>query len=90
MEWKEILTLLVPTFAFLGWIYHRLDKKFDGIDKKFDGVYKKLDSMSEDIKSISKDLHNVDMRLNRLEGRFEERGYWETREWRKTGTDHKK
>ena len=47
MDWKEILTLLVPTFAFLGWIYHRLDKKFDS-------VYKKLDSMSEDIKSISK------------------------------------
>lgn len=83
MDWKEILSILVPIFALLGWIYLRIDKKFDIVDKKFDQVI-------EELKCIRKDLNSIDMRLSRLEGRFEERGHWEAREWRKSGTDHKK
>lgn len=33
-----------------------------------------------ELKEINKSLHFLDMRLIKLEGRFEERGYWESRD----------
>lgn len=39
---------------------------------------------------IKEEISSVKERLSRLEGRFEERGYWESREMRKTGTEDKK
>ena len=75
MNWSEILTILVPLAAFLGWIYNQMNRRFDSLEKD-------LDKMGTDITSI-KD------RLSRLEGRFDERGYWEAREFRKTGTEDK-
>ena len=47
----------------------------------------KLDTIEKDIPVIKLSLHSIDMRLTKLEGRFEERGYWESRIMRKTGTD---
>ncbi len=79
MEWKEILTILVPTLAFLAWIYNRLDKKFDKIDERFNKIDERFIKLDEKIDSVH-------MRLICLEGRFEERGHWESRIIRKTGT----
>lgn len=39
------------------------------------------------IGGLAERLNGIDQRLSRLEGRFEERGYWESR---KTGTEEKK
>lgn len=38
------------------------------------------------IDEVRNDLRLIDNRLSRLEGRFEERGYWESK---KTGTESK-
>lgn len=54
MEWKEILTIMVPLFAFMGWVYHRIDKRFDRIDHQFDRINEKI--------------QNLDSRVARIEG----------------------
>jgi len=76
MDWKEILTILVPILGMMAWVYNRIDKKFEKVEERFDKVDRKLDDLN--------------MRLTRLEGRFDERGYWEAREFHKTGTEGKK
>jgi hypothetical protein len=80
MNWQEILVILVPILSLLAWTYARIDKKFELVDKKFEQLTNKMVSEFEEVK---KALHSLDMRLTRLEGRFDERGYWESR---KTGT----
>ena len=40
--------------------------------------------LQDEIKEARNDLKGIDQRLSRLEGRFEERGYWESR---KNGTE---
>lgn len=42
-------------------------------------THKNFAEIKDEIKDIKKQLQNLDMRLTRLEGRFEERGYWESR-----------
>lgn len=56
MNWQDILTILVPTFAFMGWIYHRIDKKFDRV--------------FEELKDIRKDIQNLESRVSRIEGQL--------------------
>ena len=80
MNWQEILVILTPILSLLGWVYARIDKRFEHIDTKFDKVYGEFGE-------IKKTLHSLEMRLTRLEGRFDERGYWESR---KTGTHDEK
>jgi len=41
---------------------------------------KQFKKIHEDLNSIKQDVKNIDSRLTRLEGRFEERGYWESRD----------
>lgn len=76
MNWQEILVILVPILGLMGWVYSRIDKK--------------LDELKDEIKEVKKDISSIKDRLTRLEGRFDERGYWESREYRKTGTDDRK
>lgn len=49
-------------------------------------VYNRIDKK---IDKLSEMMQDINMRLTRLEGRFEERGYWESRNYRKTGTEEK-
>lgn len=109
MNLQDILTILIPTFGFLSWIYSRIDKKFELMDKKFermDAKFERMDAKFEQIDAkfeqkfrqieikmvdefteVKKALHSLDIRLTRLEGRFDERGYWESR---MTGTHDEK
>ena len=105
MDWKELLTILIPTLGFLAWVYNRLDKKFDKmedkfnkmedkfdkrfeeVDKRFEKVDKQFEKMYDVINEIKKDTYRIEMRITRLEGQFDERGYWESR---KTGTHDEK
>ena len=80
MNWQEILIIVVPILSLMSWTYSRLDKRFDKIDDKFIAV-------NGEFAEVKKILHSLDMRLTRLEGRFDERGYWESR---KTGTHDEK
>lgn len=50
---------------------------------------KDVKEVKEELKEIKADLKSIDQRLTRLEGRFDERGYWESRTMRKTGTEDK-
>lgn len=40
---------------------------------------KEVQELKEEFKEVKRDLKSIDQRLTRLEGRFEERGYWESR-----------
>lgn len=51
---------------------------------------KDVKDLKSEIKEIKQDIKSIDQRITRLEGRFDERGYWEAREYRKTGTEDKK
>lgn len=51
---------------------------------------KDTDEIRQELKDIREELKQIDRRLTRLEGRFEERGYWESRQYHKTGTEDKK
>jgi hypothetical protein len=44
------------------------------------------DEIKSDLKEIKADIKSIDQRLTRLEGRFDERGYWESR--KRNGTEH--
>lgn len=84
MNWSLFLQITIPICGLIAWAWSRLDKKFDAQDKKFDIQDKKFDTLIENITDIKKDIRSIDSRLSRLEGRFEERTYWESRQ---TGTD---
>ena len=45
--------------------------------------------IKQDIKEIKQDIKAIDQRLTRLEARFDERGYWESRRINYTGTEDK-
>jgi hypothetical protein len=49
-------------------------------------VYHRIDKKLDKMTTMMLDMN---MRLTRLEGRFEERGYWESRRWDKNGTEDK-
>lgn len=67
MNWQDILTIIVPLGAFLGWIYSRIDKRFEEIcfrtDKRFDEFSSRMDKKFEenknDIKEIKDDLKDI-------------------------------
>lgn len=91
MNWPEVLTILVPLIALMRWVYSRIEKKAEErhahIEKRFEKMEQKMDQRFD---IVDQKLQSLDNRLTRLEGRFDERGYWESREWRKTGTEDKK
>lgn len=47
---------------------------------KFKNLNTKYKKIIEDLKDIKHDVKSIDTRLSRLEGRFEERGQWESRD----------
>lgn len=49
----------------------------------FGWMISRMDKMKD---SLSLDIRGIESRLSRIEGRFEERGYWESR---RTGTQEK-
>lgn len=68
MNWQEILTILIPILGLMGWVYARIEKKLEG----------GFAEIKEELRLMRQDIHQLDMRLTRLEGRFDERGYWES------------
>ena len=82
MDWQSIIVILVPSISFMGWIYSRLDKKFEKLEKsltekitdvdvkltdKIDRVDAKL---SEGIREMKVDIKELRTGLNRMEGAF--------------------
>lgn len=67
MNWQEVLSIVVPVVVslggFLGWIYHRLDKKFESVYRRFESVDRKFEQVLIEIKEIRTGL-------NRIEGAF--------------------
>ena len=55
-------SILIPMFTFLGWIYSRIDKRFDKIDDRFNRVEEKIS--------------NLDTRISRIEGVLSVRENW--------------
>lgn len=101
MIWQEILLIVVPIMGMMAWVYNRIEKKadersnqvnkqFEKIDARFEKIDARFEKIDARFDQIDEKLHALDMRLTRLEGRFDERGYWESREWHKTGTEDKK
>ena len=69
----QVLATLGSALAVYIFIRIGLRRDANNLEKRMDRLEEKLDSMNT--------------RLTRLEGRFEERGYWESREFHKTGTE---
>ena len=88
----EILIILVPLLGLMAWVYNRIEKKADErheiLEKRFDKIDQRFEKIDRRFDQVDQRLQSLDIRLTRLEGRFDERGYWEAREFRKkTGTD---
>lgn len=49
----------------------------------------RVNKLEDKLEKIDEKIDQIHIRLTRLEGRFDERGYWEAREWKKTGTEDK-
>lgn len=68
---------------FKGFDFHQILSTFVIVYIFTNAKYKKLnikiDTLKDEFKISNRYLYNIDQRLNRLEGRFEERGYWESR-----------
>lgn len=69
IDWQNILTIVVPLGAFLGWIYNRLDKKFDKIDKRFDKVDERFEKVDQRFENVDKRFDKVDEKLQILDSR---------------------
>lgn len=51
---------------------------------------KEVKELKEEFKEVKTDLKSIDQLLTRLEGRFDERGFLNSRHYPKTGTEDKK
>jgi hypothetical protein len=72
LNWQDLLAIIVPLGALIGWMWTRLDKKFDKIDKNFEKIDEKLEKMDTNIQGL-------DRRISHIEGYL-------MGAWRKTGT----
>lgn len=76
MEWLskygETLTIIVSAITLYFFLKNSMRKELDEVKFK--------------LGKIEDNLTSINLRLTRLEGRFDERGYWESR---KTGTEEK-
>jgi len=79
LDWQDILVILTPLVAIIVYFQRETRAKFEQIDKKFEQRFD----------NVEQKLDDVQRRVIRLEGRFEERGYWESREHRRNGTTDK-
>ena len=67
MDWQSIAIILVPILSVLGWIWSRIDRRFDKIDLKFE----KIESEIKDVKtSLESEIKEIRTSLNRMEGAF--------------------
>jgi predicted nucleic acid-binding Zn-ribbon protein len=89
MEWKDALLIdfcmIVFVFGLMGYITSRDRRR--RVEERIDRVEEKMHRLSEDLNSLCRDVKNVERRLVRLEARFEERGCWESREFKNTVTE---
>ena len=65
MDWQNALLIVIPLASFLGWIYRRIDKKFE--------------VMMLEIKELRKDVQSLDTRVSRIEGFLAGPTHWEPR-----------
>jgi chaperonin cofactor prefoldin len=80
---QENLQILATLGSALSvYIFMRL-----GARKDIKEVEKRLDIIEVRLEKVEIKIDSMNTRLTRLEGRFEERGYWESREPRRNGTD---
>ena len=54
------------------------------------GARRENKEIKEELLELKKDVKSIDQRLSRLEGKFDERGYWQSHIFFKTGTEDKK
>jgi len=50
MDWTQVFAIVVPIVAFSGWIYNRIDKKFDKIEKEIKEEFKNVNASINQIK----------------------------------------
>lgn len=61
-----------------------------GARKDVRSVELRMDKIETRMEKFENKLEIMNDRLTRFEGRFDERGYWESRSFYKTGTENKK
>lgn len=80
MSWIEanggILAVIGSVISLYGFLRRAASKDSDALQKS-------MQEIKTDIKEMKLEIISIGNRLNRLEGRFEERGQWEVKEWKK-------
>ena len=74
MNWQEILIILVPMLGFMGWVYGRIDKKFDKMEQQIDQRFEKVDQRFD---KIEEKISRLDSRVARIEGHLVGMHHWE-------------
>lgn len=84
----ELLKIIIGSGGFLSIFISLIILIFrtGKIVQKIEYIEIDITDIRSGITEIKKDIHYIESRLSRLEGRFDERGYWESR---RTGTEHK-
>lgn len=67
MNYAEILTILIPMMTFLGWVYLRIDKKFEKIDEKFEKMEQKFEKIDEKFEKIDEKFDQLNTKIDSVE-----------------------
>ncbi len=60
LNWQDLLSIIVPLGALIGWMWSRLDKKFDKIDKNFEKIDEKLGKMDTNIQGLDRRISHIE------------------------------
>ena len=74
--------------GFLKWVRDSIGKDVAGLKTEISAMKTDVATIKVDISEMKKDIKSIDSRLISLEGRFQERGQWESRlDARKIGAE---
>ena len=69
MAWQEILLILVPLISLMGWIYNRIDKKFEKFEVQLNHFKEDTDKKFE---KLDARFEKLDIRFDKLSNRFDQ------------------
>lgn len=80
ISWIQVLTIIlsivIPLGAFMKWVLNEVRQSLRDFEFR---ISKELNEIKTDIKEVKTEVSQYKDRMTKLEGRFEERGYWESR-----------
>lgn len=72
MDWQLIISILAPMGAMLGWVYSRIDRRFEQVDKRFEQVDKRFDKIDERFEKVDERFEKVYEKFDKIDGDIKE------------------